>query len=95
MLIDCISINQKIKISLNPKESTYMYGSLGGYKMTLAGTIQKVNRIDRDLKRIWIVPPSDSEHSTISFDISDLLPLPFTKIEVIKPELFNPDQLVI
>ncbi len=102
MRTENIKDGMKVKISDNPSYSIINYGSLDGYKKSLAGTIQRVQKIKVDSNRIRIVPPVGCGHNTISFHTSDLSCIPGIKMEDhnqsipdIKPELFDPQQLVI
>lgn len=88
--IENLRKGHKIRICSNPLYSIKRHGALHGYKKTLAGTIQKVKKVNGE--RIWIVPPRECSYAEISFNIYDLRPI--IKEVKVEPELFNTDQLI-
>jgi len=87
----------QVKICSNPEASIRNFGSLSGYKRSLANTIQTVKRIDpTDNKRVIVEKPLSSSFTTISFHIDDLeiINKEEPKIEGIKPQSFNIKNLV-
>jgi len=95
MNIEHIKPGMMIKISDDPSYSVARHGSLGGFKQTLAGTIQQIKNVDKN--RIYIVRPKNCGHNRISFNIKDIRPVEEFDIEVIKidPVTFDPNQLDI
>ena len=94
MKIENLTVGMKIRICRDPSLSIMEHGQIGGYKQELAGTVQKIKRIEYESNRIHIWPPVDSPSDTISFVKEDLRLIESSPV-IIKPELFNPEQLVI
>ena len=91
-----------VKICNDPAFSISKHGGLDGYKKTLGGTIQTIRRVYYGEERVYIQPPRSCTHDNISFHITDLTYPDERELEEdrqspsdIKPELFDPKQLVI
>ena len=88
--------NMKIRIANPPQESINRHGGLDGYKRKLGGTVQIISKVSRSSSnRVYIVPPSDTKYETISFVIEDIRPYNIIDPIIIKPIMFDPEQLVI
>jgi len=94
MEIGNLKNNMKIRIAKTPQESINRHGSLGGYKRELGGTIQRVFKTNEGSNRVYIIPPSDSHYEIISFAIEDIRPYKIIDPIIIKPIMFDPEQLV-
>ena len=95
-----LEVGMMIKISEHPVLSIKKHGRLDGYKMKLAGSIQKIKRIAPDRNRIYIWPPTNCHYETISFVIEDIswgigLNNSAEALPIIKSVMFDPEQLVL
>jgi len=89
------STGMTVKISDNPQKSINLFTSLNGYKRTLRNTIQKIKKIEESSKgtRIFIVPPPNCKYRRISFHPDDINIYSKKRIKI-KPEIFDPDNLI-
>jgi len=97
MDMDKIEVGLLVKISKTPSYSIKKHGGLGGFKQSIAGSIQRVKNIWPSTNRIYIVPPKDCKHDQVSFNICDIEEFDQSKIivNIIEPVMFDPNQLDI
>ena len=94
MSIKNLKPGMSIRIAKDPQLSMKKHGYLDGYKQKLGGTIQIIHKILQEKNRIFIVPPSNTHHDTISFVIDDIRYIEKLPSVITKPKLFDPEQLM-